>query len=48
MPRRCPVVYAIGHGRLVGNPRDAWLADVARTHVVCTAESDSHEGGADA
>ena len=48
MPRRCPVVYAIGHGRLVGSPRDAWLDDVARTHVVCTAESESHRGGADA
>jgi hypothetical protein len=32
--RRCPVVYAIGHGRVVAEPREAWLADVARTHVL--------------
>jgi hypothetical protein len=32
--QRCPVVYAIGHGRIVAEPRDAWLADVARTHVL--------------
>jgi hypothetical protein len=30
--RRCPVVYAIGHGRVVTEPRDVWLADVARSH----------------
>jgi hypothetical protein len=35
--RRCPVVYAIGHGRVVSEPREAWLADVARTHVVHSA-----------
>jgi hypothetical protein len=34
MQRRCPVVYAIGHGRVVSDPRDAWLADVARSHVL--------------
>ena len=38
MPRRCPVVYAIGHGRLVGDPRDGWLGDVAKTHVVYASE----------
>jgi hypothetical protein len=27
-------VYAIGHGRVVAEPRAAWLADVARTHVL--------------
>ena len=32
--RQCPVVYAIGHGRVVTEPRDAWLADVARGHVL--------------
>jgi hypothetical protein len=32
--QRCPVVYAIGHGRIVAEPREAWLADVARTHVL--------------
>jgi hypothetical protein len=32
--RRCPVVYAIGHGRVITEPREAWLADVARTHVL--------------
>ena len=32
--RRCPVVYAIGHGRVVAEPREAWLADVARTHTL--------------
>jgi hypothetical protein len=32
--RQCPVVYAIGHGRVVSEPRDAWLADVARGHVL--------------
>jgi len=31
--RQCPVVYAIGHGRVISEPRDAWLADVARNHV---------------
>jgi hypothetical protein len=36
--RRCPVVYAIGHGRLIAEPREAWLAEVARTHVVCGAD----------
>ena len=30
--RRCPVVYAIGHGRVVTEPREAWLADVGRSH----------------
>ena len=30
--KRCPVVYAISRSREVGEPRDAWLADVARTH----------------
>jgi hypothetical protein len=30
--QRCPVVYAIGHGRVVTEPREAWLADVGRTH----------------
>jgi len=32
--RQCPVVYAIGHGRVISEPRDAWLADVARGHVL--------------
>jgi hypothetical protein len=32
--RQCPIVYAIGHGRVISEPRDAWLADVARGHVV--------------
>jgi hypothetical protein len=32
MGKRCPVVYAIGHGRVVAEPRDAWLAEVAATH----------------
>jgi hypothetical protein len=37
--RQCPVVYAIGHGRVIQEPRDAWLADVARGHVL-------HDAGA--
>lgn len=41
MPRRCPVVYAIGHGRLVGNPRGAWLDEVAKTHVVYASGTDA-------
>ena len=32
--RQCPVVYAIGHGRVITEPREAWLADVARGHVL--------------
>jgi hypothetical protein len=32
--QRCPIVYAIGHGRVVSDPRDAWLTDVARSHVL--------------
>jgi len=30
--RGCPVVYAIGHGRVITEPREAWLAEVAETH----------------
>jgi hypothetical protein len=36
--RQCPVVYAIGHGRVITEPRDEWLAGVARGHVL-------HEAG---
>jgi hypothetical protein len=32
--RRCPIVHAIGHGRLVIEPRRDWIDDVARTHRV--------------
>jgi hypothetical protein len=36
--RQCPVVFAIGHGRVITEPREEWLADVARGHVL-------HESG---
>ncbi len=32
--RRCPIVRAIGRGRVVIEPRDAWLKSVARTHTL--------------
>jgi hypothetical protein len=37
--RRCPIVQAIGHGRVVGEPRAAWLDMVARTHPLDVATS---------
>jgi len=37
MQRRCPVVYAIGHGRVITEPRDAWLGEVAKTHELYRA-----------
>ena len=37
--RRCPVVYAIGHGRVITEPREAWLADVGRSHELYRADA---------
>jgi hypothetical protein len=37
--RGCPVVYAIGHGRVITEPREAWLAEVAATHELHRADA---------
>lgn len=38
--RRCPVLRAVFGGRRLTEDRDAWLADVARTHLIYASGTD--------